>query len=74
MKIKELIHIDENQPDEIINKIKHLVEISQIKNDQYEKLRNLLNIKDDNLIESAMKLTENLYQLQEENQQFITSK
>jgi len=73
LQIKELIGVEEDQPEEIINKIKQLLEISQIKNNEYEKLRNFLNIEDENLIESVMKLTENFHRLEEEHEKLVQS-
>jgi exosome complex RNA-binding protein Csl4 len=73
LQIKELIGVEEDQPEEIINKIKQLLEISQIKNNEYEKLRNFLNIEDENLIESVTKLSENFHRLEEEHEKLVQS-
>jgi hypothetical protein len=73
LQIKELIGVEEDQPEEIINKIKQLLEISQIKNNEYEKLRNFLNIEDENLIEPVTKLSENFHRLEEEHEKLVQS-
>lgn len=74
IQIRELLDVDEDQPEEIINKINELLEKSQVINKEYEQLRNLLNIEDKNFIESVRKLIENFHQLQEEHEKSITSK
>ncbi len=74
LQIKELFGIEEDHPEEIMNKIKELFEISQQKIAEDEKLRNLLNINDENLLESVMKLNENFHQLTDEHDRLVQSK
>ncbi len=66
--------IEEDHPEEIMNKIKELFEISQQKIAEDEKLRNLLNINNENLLESVMKLNENFHQLTDEHERLVQSK
>ncbi|CAF3560109.1 unnamed protein product [Rotaria sp. Silwood1] len=74
--IKELSGIEVDNPEEIINKIKELSQLpsSTIIDEllsNNEKLRNLLNIEDENLVESVMKLNENFHQLKEQHEKLI---
>ncbi|CAM4789639.1 unnamed protein product [Rotaria magnacalcarata] len=75
--IKELFGIEVvHRSEDIINKIKELLQSPSkaqfddlFSNDQ--KLRDLLNINDENLVESVLQLNENLYQLQEQQARLI---
>ncbi len=57
-----------------MKKIRELFQTSQTKIDEYEKLRNLLNIEDDNLIESVRNLNENFHRLEKEHERLVQSK
>ncbi|CAF3710609.1 unnamed protein product [Rotaria sordida] len=74
--VKELIDVEIDNPEEIINKIKELSQLpSPALIDELlfnnEQLRNLLNIEDENLVQSVMKLNENFYQLKEQYEKLI---
>ncbi|CAF3945710.1 unnamed protein product [Adineta steineri] len=71
--IKELMDIEENNREKIIDKIRELSQLPSpakihILFSNYEKLRNLFNVDDDDdsLIEIAMNLNENFLQLKQE--------
>lgn len=69
--IQELLEIESDNSEGMIEKIKEIRDHSRMYSEQNQQLRTIFQSDDENLIESAMKFTENYHRLSSEHEELL---
>ena len=69
--IQEVLEIEDVNSEAMIEKIKEMRDQSRMYSEQDQQLRTIFQSDDENIIESAMKLTENYHRLSSEHEELL---